>query len=235
MEWQQKLYEQERTPPSDLWPSLARQLEPERGRLSSRLDEWEVSPPSDSWQQITTCLSAAPARQPGILRRIYRYSIPAAAALLSILILKYALPDGKGSFTPATTSLHKLRFPVPAKETITPAARHLQEQAAADPHHISRQEVKPRNKAMLASQTYSHPGANYMEVCDEQQEACRRINYKLEYMAPCLQAQGTATFSSACRREWQAWLEQMERSEYVPAPGHFFDIVELAASLSSNH
>ncbi|NDC77043.1 MAG: hypothetical protein EBZ67_04105, partial [Chitinophagia bacterium] len=63
---------------------------------------------------------------------------------------------------------------------------------------------------------------------------CNRINYKLEVMAKCLHTRGDKAGTDPCNRELQEWVDRMEHSAYVPAPGHFFDIVELAASLNGD-
>jgi len=232
MEWQKKLYEQEMSPPADLWPSLAKQIQQEQGRLTSRLQEAEAAPPSHVWLQIAKSLPAAADRQPGILRSLYRYSIPAAAALLGLLLLKYAMLEGR-FFSPATTSLQRLRIPLRTGQPIAPAPKPLQEPAARTAHPFSLHDAKPQHSRVLAREALSYPGSNYVEVCDVRQEVCRRINYKLEYMAACLPAQGASSYPIACRRELLTWLEQIDKSNYIPAPGHLFDIVELVSLLSS--
>lgn len=233
MEWQKRLYEYEQAPEPDQWPALSEHLHPGAGRLAGRLSDMEAAPPEDVWPAIAQAI-APPARQAtGLLRRIRGYAVPAAAACLAFLALRISLHTSADDTRP-TVATAIVRAPLlkeaPAVPPSPPAVQHSSA-AAGSTNTNGPKKNRPPVSASAGRHLPDPRDANYLEVCDPRGLVCNRINYKLEGMAECLHARTAVAASEPCNRELKEWVDRMEHSSYVPAPGHFFDIVELAASL----
>lgn len=232
MEWQKRLYEHEQDPPPDLWPGLSERLHKGPGRLAGRFADLEAVPPDDAWPAISESIRKTDSPGKGILRRLAGWTIPAAAASLAYLAIRLFSPASPSVLLP-TTAIS--RAPIPGRT-----------QRPSDPdRHAVRNDVAPKVRQDLqasigtaiqakARSTVAPRGANYIEVCDSARIVCNRLNYKLEPMARYIHARGSTAVSDPCNREFQEWVDRMEHSTFVPAPGHFFDIVELAASLQGD-
>ena len=234
MEWQKRLYNHEQAPPPDLWPAVSDRLRKAQGTLAGRFADHEAPPPDDAWPAISQSIRNTDRKDKGILRRLAGWTIPAAAACLAYLAIRLFAPASPSVVAPhATTALSRAPFvkrirlaPQPGREParmdIAPEVRDVSQVS----HGLAiPAKVRPVDVPV---------DANYIEVCDSSRLVCNRINYKLEVMAKCLHARGDMSGSDPCNREFQEWVDRMEHSAFVPAPGHFFDIVELAASLNGD-
>lgn len=74
---------------------------------------------------------------------------------------------------------------------------------------------------------------NYIRVCDVNGN-WSKVNYKLEDMVESLQQKDVPDATKYWETKLSDWQERMGRSTYVPSPGHFFDIIEMASSLQKD-
>jgi hypothetical protein len=230
MEWQKRLYEHEQAPPPALWPALLERLQKGPGRLAGKFTDYEAVPPEDAWPAISQSIHRTDRQGKGILRRLVGWTIPAAAASLAYLTIRLFSPASSSVVLPVSTALSRV-------------SKVMSEDSPSDPvRNDSRKDIEPQVRGVSqvsngstiparARPVDAPRDANYLQVCDSSRVVCNRINYKLEGMAQYIHAKGAMAVSDPCNRELQEWVDRMEHSAYVPAPGHFFDIVELAASL----
>lgn len=235
MEWQKRLYEHEQDPPADLWPHLSERLHNGRGRLAGRFADLEAAPPEDAWSAISKTVAINDTKGNGILRRLVGWTVPAAAACLAYLAIRFFAPvSPSGPVPSAAAALSRVGKSKKPQEPSDPGQK-VTRNLVVPPVRESVEEPTPAVKVTaMARPAAGSRDANYIEVCDSSRLVCNRINYKLEGMAECLHAKGSLAGSGPCNRELQEWVDRMEHSNYVPAPGHFFDIVELAASLQGD-
>jgi len=74
---------------------------------------------------------------------------------------------------------------------------------------------------------------NYIRVRDVNGN-WSKVNYKLEDMVESLQQKDVPDAARYWESKLSDWQERMGRSTYVPAPGHFFDIIEMASALQKD-
>ena len=103
---QDKLYNQEQTPPAGVWEKIADSLDESHlaDEFPSRLYNAEAMPPADSWNKIATALEPAPAiPMRGKSLSFFRYA--AAAVVIGIIafgVVKFMnRNDGKGNIEEA--------------------------------------------------------------------------------------------------------------------------------------
>ena len=82
----------------------------------------------------------------------------------------------------------------------------------------------------------SYRDRNYILVSDGS-GGWNRVNYKLARMVESLQDEGRVEREPGEEADsWSSrlasWQERMERSTFIPSPGNFFDIAEMAAMLT---
>lgn len=232
MEWQKRLYEHEQDPPADLWPHLSERLHNGRGSLTGRFADLEAAPPEDAWAAISKTARINDAKGNGLLRRLVGWTVPAAAACLAYLAIRVFAPASPAGVAPAA-ALSRVPKTKTSQAPPEPGQKVARKVVVPPVREASQAPALAETRARM--QPGGHPrDANYIEVCDSSRLVCNRINYKLEGMAECLHAKGSLAGSGPCNRELQEWVDRMEHSNYVPAPGHFFDIVELAASLQGD-
>lgn len=98
---------------------------------------------------------------------------------------------------------------------------------------VSLQDIAPSHTRKKPKKFFTHVkfhDRNYIRVCDVNGN-WSRINYKLEEMVESLQQKDVPD----ARRYWESklsdWQQKMGNSAYMPAPGHFFDIIDMASAL----
>jgi hypothetical protein len=232
MEWQKRLYDHEQAPPPDLWPALSDRLQKGPGTLAGRFADLEAAPPDDAWPAISQSIRDMDRKGNGILRRLAGWAVPAAAAGLAFLSVRILSPASPTVGTPAATALSRVSVPQKSQAP-SPSDTDRKVGRAASVTQV-RQGLPASGGPSIPAKTRPidvSRDRNYMEVCDSSRIVCNRINYKLESMARYIHAKGTMEGADPCNREFREWVDRMEHSAYIPAPGHFFDIVELAASL----
>jgi hypothetical protein len=98
---------------------------------------------------------------------------------------------------------------------------------------VSRQEITPsyaRRKTKKFFTRVRFQDRNYIQVCDANGN-WSRINYKLEEMVGSLQQKDAPDATRYWESKLSDWQQRMGRSTYMPAPGHFFDIIDMASAL----
>jgi len=234
MQWQQRIREHRATPPPEVWPRLEERLRQGTDRLGRRLEDLEVPPPDTVWPAVSARLQQPRSGRHPVVRILLAYGMPAAAACLAVIAaIRYA-PQWPGQRLPGLTAAVGRPSPQPpgqrqpAAPTVAPPGPGLPKAALAAapmPGKGGRPPAEPRPTP--------RQDPNYIQVCDARADNCRRLNYKLEDMARCLAHPAPAP-ADPCGQALREWTERMEHSAYVPAPGHFFDIVEMVEALQAD-
>jgi|GEM_PF-651603 len=234
MQWQQHLREHQATPPPEVWHRLEERLRQGTDRLGSRLEDLEVPPPETVWPTLSARLQPPRRGRHPVVRLLQTYAMPAAAACLALFAaIRYA-PQWPQQRLPGLTAAvipPPPRPPVeqqPATPTATPPGPGQPTADLAAAPTTGKRRNTPADPRPTRRQD-----PNYIQVCDAKADNCRRLNYKLEDMARCLGHPMPAP-ADPCGQALRQWTERMGRSTYVPAPGHFLDIVEMVEALQSD-
>lgn len=98
---------------------------------------------------------------------------------------------------------------------------------------VSLQDIAPSHTRRKSKKFFTHVkfhDRNYIRVCDVNGN-WSRINYKLEGMVESLQQKDTPDATKYWESKLSDWQQRMGSSTYMPAPGHFFDIIDMASAL----
>lgn len=262
MKWQERLNEHEERPRPEVWASLKDRMEVQNSDLAGKVLDLELTPPAGAWSEIRKRLSEeenkTQTNQPGIIRRIGRRYIPAAAMVASVVLLttiyvreSQKRPDQSAKLA---ASIHvpisdmQKTEPAPT-EPVVPAEAPKNKTANSPPIALQSPKyasVRKTNRNYISNGGRLHDhhekkqllierGINYIQICGNSTQ-CDRLTYKLEEFAPCIHEAADRRHASKPATEKERriddWRRKLQQSDYVPAAGHFLDILEMASMLS---
>lgn len=257
MSWHKHLNELEEEVPKGAWDVIRNALALKQSNLQEKLQALESEPPPEAWISIRSALSnpkeIASESVPRMYRLIRRHAVSAAIAAslaAAVWVYQYDPTTNQQAYTSISASIRpnvaRTTIPRPPKANAPDAARPTTMSATTPalkpgvPSTISNSVVTSLATTRLPKKTAgvllpSSPG-NYIDICDPKGK-CDRLTYKLEDFAASLQSPAsldTDDASSTSRHQRiDAWREKLGNSSYIPAAGHFFDILEMAAFLQT--
>ncbi len=260
MKWQQRLNEHEVAPHPQLWDALKDRMALQDSGMRRKMLDMEVPPPAHSWNDIRQQLAkeAPHTETPRIplIRQISRRYVSAAAMTASVILLTVLFireSSSNSDKSPALTAAMKSPLrdiqlpsdPTPSSPgTATPPETDKESTALSNPTlppvpatipTSSHSSASKRNISNPRTLVQIEPDNNYIRICGRPAE-CDRLTYKLEEWAPCIhestaKGQGALELTEEERRI-ESWRKNLEQSDYIPAAGHFLDILEMVSMLN---
>jgi hypothetical protein len=261
MKWQQRLNEHEVPPHPQVWDALKDRMALQNSSIPGKMHEMEVPPPADAWNEIRMRLtedatSAEKARIP-LIRRISRRYASAAAMVASIILVTILYLRESTIKSDRSPAINAAMTP-PIEESGRLSSAETKDQTGSNEQidAVSEKATLPGQSLPAVSdhyQTSSHasaskvntpkfrntvqiePGSNYIRICGSTGD-CDRLTYKLEEWAPCIHESSAQSLAGQVLteevRRIESWRRNLEQSDYIPAAGHFLDILDMVSMLN---